>query len=210
MPSALLVGASGLVGRELLLLLMNDPAYDRVVVLARKQMPMEMRATGKLVSRMVDFDRLGDHEDVMAVDHVYCALGTTIKIAGSQAAFRRVDHDYPVDVARMTRAAGARHYLLVSALGADPGSRVFYNRVKGDVERDVAKLGWPSLTIARPSLLLGQRSETRLGEEIGKRLAFLTPRKWKPIHARKVAAALVRAAKEEREGTRILESAEMQ
>jgi uncharacterized protein YbjT (DUF2867 family) len=210
MPSALLVGASGLVGRELLLQLMNDPAYDRVVVLARRQMPSEMRATGKLVSRMVDFDRLADHDDVAAVDHVFCALGTTMKQAGSRDAFRLVDYHYPLEVARMTRAAGARHFALVSALGADAGSRVFYNRVKGEVERDVALLGWPGLTIVRPSLLLGDRHELRLGEEIGKRLAPLVPRKWKPIHARKVAAAMVRAAKEERAGTRVLESAMMQ
>jgi uncharacterized protein YbjT (DUF2867 family) len=164
----------------------------------------------KLVARAVDFDRLADHDDVMAVDHVYCALGTTMKQAGSRAAFRRVDHDYPLDVARLTRAAGARHFALVSALGADAGSRVFYNRVKGEVERELARIGFPGVTIARPSLLLGDRAERRLGEEVGKWLGVLTPKRWRPIEARKVAAALVRAAKEERPGLRVIESAEMQ
>ena len=210
MPTALVVGASGLVGRECVRLLLADPSYERVVVLARREMPGEPGAGGRLVSRIVDFERLAEHEDVPAVDHVFCALGTTMRQAGSRERFYRVDHDYPVEVARLARAAGARHLALVSALGADPASRVFYNRVKGEAERDVAALGWPGLTIVRPSLLLGERAEFRLGEEVGKRLGFLAPRKWKPIEARKVAAAMVRAAKEGRPGVRVIESGEMQ
>ena len=210
MPTALLVGASGLVGRECLRLLLADPAYERVVVLARREMTGATGAGGRLVSRIVDFERLAEHEDVPAVDHVFCALGTTMRQAGSRERFYRVDHDYPVEVARLARAAGARHFALVSAMGADPKSRIFYNRVKGEAERDVAALGWPGLTVVRPSLLLGERAERRLGEEVGKRLAFLAPRKWKPIAARKVAAAMVRAAKEGRPGVRVIESGEMQ
>lgn len=208
MPSALVVGASGLVGRECLRLLLDDPAYERVVVLARRDAPEGLRSP-KLAWRVVDFERLADAHVATAVDHVFCALGTTIKQAGTRERFHRVDHDYPLEVARLTRTAGARHFGLVSAAGADARSRIFYNRVKGETERDLVALGWPSLTIARPSLLLGDRAERRRGEELGKRLAFLVPRRWKPVDARRVAAAIVRAAKEERPGVRVMESAEM-
>jgi uncharacterized protein YbjT (DUF2867 family) len=140
---------------------------------------------------------------------VFCALGTTIRTAGSRAAFRRVDHDYVVSLARLARAHGARHFLLVSSVGADPRSRVFYSRVKGEVESAVQTLGYPSLTIVRPSLLLGPRSEFRLGEALVKPLGPLFPRRYRPVHARAVAATMIRAALEDRSGVRIVESREI-
>lgn len=206
MATALLVGATGLIGAELLGMLARDPAYSSVMVLVRRPMP----AGGTVVTRVVDFGRLEEHADAMAVDHVFCALGTTMRVAGSRKAFFTVDHDYPLAVARLTRAAGARHFALVSALGADVGSRVFYNRVKGETERDIAALHWPSLTIVRPSLLLGPRRDRRPGEEIAKWFGPLVPRRWKPIQGSRVAAAMVRAAREERAGVRAIESGEMQ
>jgi uncharacterized protein YbjT (DUF2867 family) len=157
----------------------------------------------------VDFDRLDAHRDALVADQLICALGTTIKVAGSRERFRLVDRDYPLALARLGLEQGVRHFLLVSALGADAHSRVFYNRVKGELEDALAALPLRSLSIVRPSLLLGRRAEFRLGEQVLKRLAFLVPGKYGPVHARDVAAALVRLAKEDAPGRRIVESAEL-
>ena len=204
--SALLLGATGLVGRELLTQLLVDPAWKRIVVVARRPSGIH---DPKVEEHVFPLDEMERHADVFRVDDVFCALGTTIKTAGSQAAFRVVDHDYPIRAGRLARAASASHYLLVSALGANPSSRIFYNRVKGDVERDLAALGFDSLTIVRPSLLLGPRAEVRLGERIAAMFAWLTPPKYKPIEAAAVAGAMIRAAHDAHRGVRIIESAEM-
>jgi uncharacterized protein YbjT (DUF2867 family) len=202
--SVLLLGATGLVGREVLSLLLDDRDVSRVAVIAR-------RATGvthpKLDEHVFDLDRMDAHAEVFKVDQIVCALGTTIRQAGSQEQFRIVDHDYPLTAARLGKAHSARHYLLVSALGANAQSRVFYNRVKGEVERDVIAAGYRGTTIARPSLLLGERAEVRLGERIAARLAWLTPSKYKPIEACDVAKALVRLAEKDAPGVNIVESA---
>jgi len=204
----LLVGATGLVGREINALLAADPGVREVVALVRQPLPAQYRHP-RLREVVTDFESLARDPEPFAVDQVFCALGTTIKKAGSQAAFRRVDHDYPLEVATLARAAGARHFLLVSALGADAQSRVFYNRVKGELEQGVRALAFPSLTIARPSLLEGDRSEVRPGEILGAKLAFLVPGRWKPVHVRQVARALVQAAADERVGEHVLENVEL-
>lgn len=205
MPRAVvLAGCTGLVGREILKQLAADETVGRVTALVRR--PLERPLAAKVGEGVVDFDRLGAAKAHVVGDQLFSALGTTIKAAGSQRAFRKVDYDYPLQLATMARAAGVRHFLLVSALGADPGSRVFYSRVKGELEEAVGKLGFPSLTVARPSLLVGERSDPRRGEEVAKHLAFLTPRRWKPVHASQVAAALVQAARDDRPGTRVLEN----
>jgi Predicted nucleoside-diphosphate-sugar epimerases len=206
MRSVLLLGATGLVGRELLSLLLDDTDVSRVVVLAR-------RASGarhaKLEERVVDLDRMDEHQDAFGVDQIFCALGTTIKVAGSQERFRVVDHDYPLAAARLGKAQGATHYLLVSAMGANAHSRIFYNRVKGEVENDVIALQYQATTIARPSLLLGNRDEVRTGERIAAKLAWLTPSKYKPIEASDVANAMVRLSKEHQRGVKVVESREL-
>lgn len=204
----LLVGATGLVGSECLHRLVADPGVAQVRVLVRRPLP-GTAPHPKVTQAVVDFDRLEETREFFAVNQVLCALGTTIRQAGSQAAFRRVDHDYPVAVGRLALAAGARHYLLVSSLGADPGARAFYPRVKGEVERAIVNLGYRSTTIARPSLLLGARREFRLGERVASRLGFLLPARARPVAAAQVAAALVRAAADDRPGVRILENAEL-
>ena len=211
---ALVFGATGLVGAECVRQLSADDAVASIVAVVRRELP---RALGlpKVEARVVDFDALdaldalGAASDLGAATHVYCALGTTIRQAGSQEQFRRVDHDYVVAAGRLGRDLGARHFLLVSALGANPGSRVFYNRVKGETEAAIRALGYPSLTIARPSLLLGERSERRLGEEIAKRLGFLMPGRLRPVEAADVARALRLAAAEDRAGVRVVESDEI-
>ncbi len=146
---------------------------------------------------------------VDAIDQVFCALGTTMRQAGSAEAFRRVDFEYPVALARAALACGVRHFLLVTAVGAAPNSRFFYNRVKGEVEAAITALGFRSVTIARPSLLLGPRREPRLGEQLGKVLGLLSPPRWRPVQAAQVARALVEAAKRDLPGVRILENRDL-
>ena len=203
----LLAGATGLVGGECLTLLAADPDVATVVALVRRPPDPATVHHRKLRFEQVDFEQLGLHRRLLQVDQVICALGTTIRKAGSREAFRRVDFDYPLAIARLARQQGARHFLLVSAAGASSASRVFYSRVKGELEEAIATLGYPSFTIVRPSLLLGDRDEFRLGEEVGKRLGWLVPAAWKPVHARDVAGALVGAAREDRPGQRVIESA---
>jgi uncharacterized protein YbjT (DUF2867 family) len=205
----LLAGATGLVGRECLARLAADETVSGITALVRRMPADSSRHDRKVRFAEVDFDRLEEQRALFAVDQVICALGTTIRKAGSREAFRRVDYDYPRTIARLALEGGARHFLLVSALGADPESSVFYSRVKGELEQAVLALGYPSVTIVRPSLLLGDRQEFRLGEEIAKRFAWATPRTYRPVEARDVAATLVDAAREDRPGPRIIESAKI-
>ncbi len=210
--SILLCGASGLVGGECLKLLLADPAVSRVVTIGRRPLAPEIAATGdaaKLEHHVIDFDHLDRYADLLRVDQIICALGTTIKQAGSEERFRQVDFGYPLALARLGAQQGAAHFLLVSAVGANARSRFFYNRVKGELEQEVCALPYRSITIVRPSLLLGERAEFRLGEEIGKRLAFLFPSKYKPVLARTVATAMVAAAREDQPGRRMMEPAQI-
>lgn len=210
---ALLAGATGLVGRAMLPLLLRGHAA--VELLLRRAAP-ELGDDPKLRSHVVDFARLDGR--VPAVDDVFIALGTTIAVAGSEAAFRAVDFDAVVSTARAARAAGASRLALVSALGADASSRVFYNRVKGETEAAVRELGYASVTIARPSLLLGDREALgqpkrrmeALAMRFSRPLAMLTPRAMRPIAAADVAAALVAVAARGEPGVRILSSGHMQ
>lgn len=207
--SVVLVGATGLVGGECLTLLLADPAFERVTVLARRLLD-GVAASPKLAAHVVDLERLEPHGELLAADTLICALGTTIGKAGSKDRFRAVDFGIPLALARLGLERGLRHFLLVSSLGADPRSRVFYNRVKGELEEALSALPLRGLTIVRPSLLLGERREFRLGERIAQRVGFLIPGKYAPIHARDVAAALVRLAKEDAVGKRVVESRELQ
>ena len=206
MRRVLVVGATGLVGGEILAGLVADEGVSEVRALVRR--PLDRRAkTSKLREVVADFDTLGEHPEWFRVDQVMCALGTTIRKAGSRDAFRRVDFDYPMEIARLAHAQGARHVLLVSAAGADARSLIFYSRVKGELEDAVRAVGYTAVTIARPSVLLGAREERRLGELAMKRLAYLFPAAWRPVHARQVASALVRAARTEKPGIEILDNA---
>lgn len=202
----LFAGATGLVGRVALELFLAEPACDRVVALTRR--PLAGPPHPKLESRIVDFDNL-QHLDLPHLTHVVCALGTTMRQAGSRDAFRHVDYDYPFALAQLGLAGGAHHYLLVSAIGADPRSVVFYNRVKGEIEAAIRALPYRAVTIVRPSLLLGPRDQFRLGERIAQALGRVIPGKYAPIAARAVASGLVRAAREDAPGVRVIESAEL-
>lgn len=206
--SVLLVGATGLVGRECLRLLLADPDVIHLVVATRRPLPIDV-ASAKLDARVVDFDRLHGHPDLFAVDQIVCALGTTMRQAGSRERFRAVDHDLPLRIAQLGLAHGARHFLLVSSIGADAEARTFYTRVKGELEVAVRALGYPAVTIVRPSLLRGKRGQRRVGEQIALRLMRFAPKRWKPVGANAVAEALVRAARIDAPGVRVVESAEI-
>lgn len=205
---AIVGGATGLVGRELVRQLAADSTWREVRALVRHALPPELSGP-TVVAIQVDYARLEPSPVWAAADHVFCALGTTIRQAGSPAAFRQVDFEYPAALARAARSRGARHFLLVSALGAAPGSRAFYNRVKGEVEAAITALGFRSVTIARPSLLIGRRTEPRLAEQLGKVLGVLAPPRWRPVPAERVARALVDAAKRDVPGVHILENRDL-
>jgi uncharacterized protein YbjT (DUF2867 family) len=206
---AIVAGATGLVGRALVRQLAAESAWREVRALTRRDLPPGM-TQGTAIPVRVDFSQLDPPPPWAAADHVFCALGTTMRQAGSAEAFRRVDLDYPVALARATLAQGARHFLLVSAVGASPRSRFFYNRVKGEVEEAIGGLGFRSLTIARPSLLLGDRGSFRWAEQVGKVVGLIAPARWRPVEAERVARALIGAAGRDRAGITILENRELQ
>ncbi len=207
--TALLLGATGLVGGHCLDRLLADEAYRAVVTLGRRPLG---RAHPRLVHHVVDFDRLAGRAALFAVDDVFCCLGTTIGQAGSRAAFRTVDVTYPVAAAELALAQGAAQYLLVSSLGADTRSLFFYSRAKGEAEAAVCALPFEGVYVMRPSLLTGQRDQERTGERMAEAVlgalsfALRGPlRAYRPIAARTVAAAMVAAAKQQPGGVRVYE-----
>jgi len=212
---ALLAGATGLIGRALMPLLLASDSHGAVHVLLRRTVP-GIKPHPKLTPHNVDFTHLP--RPFPAVDDVFIALGTTIKVAGSEAAFRQVDFDFVVNTARAARAAGATRLAVVSALGADAHSRVFYNRVKGEMESAIAALGYDCVVIARPSLLVGDRAAlgqpVRFGEVWATRLLApvtgLVPKGLRPIAAATVAKAMLTASLAGAPGVSLLDSAQMQ
>lgn len=208
MRTALLLGATGLVGRHTLARLAGDARWSRVVTLDRRPVAP---ASPTHTPHVVDFERLDDADpDVWMCDDVFCAIGTTIKRAGSQAAFRHVDLDIPAHVAQRAHAAGASQMLLVSSMGADAGSRVFYTRTKGQAEAAVRGVGFETVHILRPSLLTGDRAEQRAGEQIGEAvLRLVNPllvgplKTLRPTPAESVARALVAFAAEGTPGVHV-------
>jgi uncharacterized protein YbjT (DUF2867 family) len=197
----LLAGATGLTGEHLLDRLLSEPTVARVVAPSRRPLAAHAHLdnpVGELLELLPQLDG--------PVDTAFCCLGSTIKQAGSQEAFRAVDHDLVLAFARRARELGARHLLVISALGANPQSPVFYNRVKGETEQALQAQDWPQLTLVRPSLLLGPRREFRLGERLTAPLLRWLPGKYGGIEATVLARALWRLALEEGEGVRVIES----
>ena len=210
--TALIVGATGLIGTQLVELLLNSSRYQEVRVLVRKSLD---NPHPKLVEVLYNFAQ-PDPTQVTG-DDVFCCLGTTMKKAGSKEAFYVVDHEYPLQIARFARRNGATQYLIVTAMGAYPKSTFFYKRVKGEVEQNLRTLGFTSLHIFRPSLLLGDRGERRLGEKIGETvMRFFDPvmvgalKKYRAIDSGKVAQAMLACASQEKAGVFVHESDELQ
>ena len=207
--SAIVIGATGLVGNLLTHRLVESAAYEKVKVLVRHSLGWQHP---RLQEVQYDFDH--PNGLVVQADDVFCCLGTTINEAGSQEAFRKVDYQYPIDTAQLALNNGAKQFLLVSSMGADVHSRFFYNRVKGEVERDLVALHYPTTLLFRPSLLVGDRKNFRLGERLGatlmKLVSPLIPAKYKGIKAESVADAMVRTAQQHLSGTHVFESDQLQ
>jgi uncharacterized protein YbjT (DUF2867 family) len=207
-----LIGATGLIGGELLSLLLDDDHFDKVRILIRRPFTMNHP---KLERKLVDFsDADSLLVDLDESDSVFCTIGTTMKkVKGNKAAYRKIDYDIPVNIARYCKIMNCKNYILVSAVGADSGSRNFYLKLKGEVEDIIKKVGIESTYIMRPSILLGKRNEFRFGERVTiplmKKIAFLLPSKYKPIEARDVAKAMLAAAKKHEKGYFICEYKKM-
>jgi uncharacterized protein YbjT (DUF2867 family) len=208
MKKILLAGGTGLIGSEVQNYLLDQDGILELHSLVRRPSGTSHE---RLFEHVVDFDHLEAIKSLEGLDTVFCCLGTTMKKAGSREAFRKVDYEYPLALAKLAKAAGATTFVLVSSMGANSHSAFFYSRVKGDIEDAIGKLHFKSTIIVRPSLLLGDRNEKRLGEDIGKVFMKLIPytgrlKNYKPIYGRQVAKAMVKAAAEFKEGHHILES----
>jgi len=206
--SVLVIGATGLVGGECIKLLAVDPTCSRIVALTRHPQN-DFPVSSKLDVEVVDFDNLANHASLFAVDQIICAIGTTMRKTPSEDVYRKIDYGYPLQAAKLGLQHGATHYLVVTAVGANAKSRIFYNRLKGELEDALFMLKYRSLTIARPSVLIGDRAEPRRSEKIAWKLAFLTPKKYKPVPGTNVARALVNAARDDVPGLRIITNPEM-
>lgn len=215
---ALIAGTSGLIGMQLLHQLIKDGSYDLILSAGRRKLalkhPKLVQIEGDLGNmqswdiseKLREEDLGGSHFSLIealekgALEiHAFCSLGTTIKNAGSQKKFYEIDHDYVIKFALMAKELGAVKFLYVSAMGADPMSKVFYNRVKGEVEEDLKVIPFSYLGLFRPSLLLGQRKEFRFGEEMAKIFSkplvwFKLMKKYRPIYDHQVAKAMIHFA----------------
>jgi len=207
--TALLLGGSGLVGQFCLRSLREDDHYGRVVVLTRRAAPIH--SNPKVKQMVVDFAQIGDLS-LDVVDDVFCALGTTIRKAGSQEAFRNIDLELPMAAAHRSLEFGAQQFILVSSVDANPKSRNFYLRTKGELEEKLCSLPFTGVQVFRPSFLVGTRRESRLGESLGIGLARLLQltlmgglRRYRPIRASDVGRAMVAAAKSQHMGRIVYE-----
>lgn len=209
MKTAILLGATGLVGSHLLDQLLRDPRYGAVVVLVRRPLAAQHP---KLRQETLDFDQ-PDPAKIQG-DDLFCALGTTLRKAGSKEAQYRIDCTYPYEIGRLAKANGVQQYLLVSAVDANAQSSNFYLKTKGDLEEKLRALEFETFVSARPSILYGNRGEFRLGERLGivlaKAFAFLIPKKYRGISAERVAAALIELANSDLRGAHFVESDRLQ
>jgi uncharacterized protein YbjT (DUF2867 family) len=204
MTKLMLVGATGLVGQAVLQQALTDNRVSQVVAPTRRALSPHPR----LLNPQPDFDHLPPHAPWWAVDAVVCALGTTIGVAGSQAAFYKVDHDYPLRVAELAQQAGAQAYTLNSALGADPQSRVFYSRTKGELERDLQALNYASLTLVRPGLIGGERTQRQPAEQVAVRVSQwlrpVLPARYRVVPAERIAHHLLQSVLQARPDVQLL------
>jgi len=193
--TALILGATGLVGNLCLELLVASQLYEKIIVLSRKRITPPLFGVENIVT---DFSNLHELKSSLVADDIFCAMGTTISKAGSQSNFKKIDFDIPLQTAQFCKENGASKFILVSSIGANSQSKIFYSRIKGKLEEALEKLDYNSLIILQPSFLLGEREDFRLGEAIGKQIAktfaFVFTGKLKPykgIDAKNVAKAMI-------------------
>jgi uncharacterized protein YbjT (DUF2867 family) len=210
----LLAGATGLIGKHLLALLLDSEEYNTIHLVTRRAINIQHE---KLILHLTDFEQLEEALKELSVTTVFCCMGTTMKSAGSAEVFRKVDYEYPLRLGQLMKKNSARQYVLVSSIGADKNSRLFYSRVKGEIEKAITELGYATTLIFRPSILLGSRQEFRLGETTGKIFMWiLSPvligplRRYRPIKAASVAAAMAYHASQRLTGLHIYESEQIQ
>jgi len=208
MKKALILGSTGFIGNHLLNLLVQDEQYKEVIVIVRKKLPITNPKIRQIV--VEDLAHMEKHRECFHVEDVFCCLGTTMKKAKTRERFKQVDYELPYLSASIAKQEGVERFLLVSAMGADVHSRFFYNRVKGEVEKAIQELHLPAFYIFRPSLLLGKRTEFRLGERISgwisQPFSFLLKQKYRPIRAADVATAMHKMAQTYLPGTQIFEN----
>lgn len=211
--TALLVGATGLVGGHCLRFLLESDYYGKVTVLTRRKLPLEHE---KLEQHVIDFNALERNAGLVKADDIYCCLGTTKKKSPSEESYYQADFTYPFETARLGLANGAEHYAIVTASGASSRSSFFYYRTKREIEKAVSKLGYKGVYIFRPSMLVGQRGEERKWEEVsgnfGQKLSFLLvgpAKKFRPLEARAVAFAMAHVTRQRRPGVYLFESEEI-
>lgn len=211
MKTALIAGSTGLIGNQLLTLLLATNRYDRIIALTRHDLNIQHP---KLDELKVDFSILDKYADQLVADDVFCCLGTTMAKAKTKEKFYEVDFTYPLRLAVATKLTGAKQFCLVSALGANKKSSIYYNRVKGEAEEAISNLSFESFHIFRPSLLLGPREEQRPGEDAAKVVykifGFLIPSKYKGVEASKVARAMLHHASKDATGKHVHESQALQ
>lgn len=207
--TAIIAGATGLIGSELLEQVIQDDYYQKIYVLTRRELELTHERVEPLLLNYDEFRA----EDLPKVQDVYCCLGTTMKNAGSKSAFRKVDYHYPLKLAELCRKNGATQYLLVSSMGANKNARFFYNQVKGEIEEALAAAGYPTLHIFRPSILLGDREEKRGGEKVAQALMkAVSPvmlgklKNYRPIYGKTVAEAMFMAARQKLSGPHLFAS----
>jgi len=212
--TALIAGASGLTGTALVKWLLKDSYYSEIKLLVRKKLPFSDERVKQIE---VDFDKLENYAEQMKAEDVFCTLGTTIKKAGSQAVFKKVDYEYPLRLGKIAKQNNAQKFLIVTALGSDAKSPIFYNKVKGETERDLKALKFPQLYIFRPSLLVGDRKENRAGEKAAivastlfNHLLFGPMKKYRSINVLTVAFGMKYAAQYFNSAFHVLESDEIQ
>jgi len=212
--SALIAGASGLIGNELLHNLLDGTEYERVTAIVRS--PLNMQHP-KLEEKIISFDNMDKYNHIFAVDDVFCCLGTTIKKAKTKDSMYKIDVNYPVQIAKLASNNGAKRFLIVSSMNANPESSIWYAKMKGELEEKISMIPFESISIMRPSLLLGERKEFRFGEKAGELFFIIFPflfigplKKYKAIQGRTVAAAMYKIAQMDKKGIAIYPSEQIE
>jgi uncharacterized protein YbjT (DUF2867 family) len=214
MQDVILAGATGLIGKNLLSFLLRSPDYEKVHILVRQNISLQHE---KLIVHLVDFENPEPTLSQLSAETFFCCIGTTMRQAGSTEAFRKVDYEYPLRLGQIVKRQGIKQFVLISSIGANKNSRIFYSRVKGEVEEALTDLKFGSTLIFRPSLLLGHRQEFRFAEEVSKIfMKIFIPffigsiRRYRPVQATSVAAVMAYEAARGLKGISIYESDHIQ